>query len=83
MVRLGPTIFIECQLRSGCRLEIMPPRRVVRGHPSRMNVDPYDQGVPNAPKVQPQGEVTNAEFWDDIRMSSQVVTNQARQQRGV
>jgi len=32
--------------------------------------------------VQPQGEVTNVEFWDAIRMLSQVVTNQAAQQRG-
>uniref|UniRef100_M1DZR4 Gag-pol polyprotein n=1 Tax=Solanum tuberosum TaxID=4113 RepID=M1DZR4_SOLTU len=30
-------------------------RRVVRGHPARRNVE--EQGVPNAPKVQPQGEV--------------------------
>ena len=41
--------------------------------PSRRNVEPLDQGVPNAPKVQPQGEVTNAEFRDAIWMLSQVV----------
>ncbi|KAG5571081.1 hypothetical protein H5410_060847 [Solanum commersonii] len=33
----------------------MPPQRVVRGHPSRRNIE--EQGVPNAPKVQPQGKV--------------------------
>uniref|UniRef100_M1DG07 Gag-pol polyprotein n=1 Tax=Solanum tuberosum TaxID=4113 RepID=M1DG07_SOLTU len=38
-------------------------------------------GVRNAPKVQPQGEVTNHKFRDAIRMLSQVVTNQARPQR--
>ncbi|WMV07929.1 hypothetical protein MTR67_001314 [Solanum verrucosum] len=68
----------------------MPPRRVVRGRPSmrnvdgcpsRRNVDPEDQGVPNVPEVQPQGEVTNTEFRDAIRMLSQMVTNQARNRR--
>uniref|UniRef100_M1DSS9 Uncharacterized protein n=1 Tax=Solanum tuberosum TaxID=4113 RepID=M1DSS9_SOLTU len=34
---------------------IIPPRRAVRGHPSRRNVDHQDQGVPNAPEVQPHG----------------------------
>ncbi|XP_049372732.1 uncharacterized protein LOC125837697 [Solanum verrucosum] len=65
----------------GEAFEIMPPRRVVRGRPARRNVDPPDQGVPNAAKVQPQGDVTNAKFWDRgvtvIRMFSQVVANQA------
>ncbi|WMV41911.1 hypothetical protein MTR67_035296 [Solanum verrucosum] len=56
----------------------MPPRRAVRGCLGRRNVDPQDQGVPNALQVQPQGEVTNVEF----RMLSQLVTNQAGQQRG-
>ncbi|KAH0706534.1 hypothetical protein KY285_012312 [Solanum tuberosum] len=32
----------------------MPPRRAVRGRPTRRNVE--EQGVPNAPKVHPQGE---------------------------
>ncbi|WMV50498.1 hypothetical protein MTR67_043883 [Solanum verrucosum] len=59
----------------------MPLSRVVRGHPSRRNVDPQDQGVPNAPEVQPQGQVTIVEFRDAIRMLSQVVTNQVGQQR--
>ncbi|KAH0665107.1 hypothetical protein KY285_026313 [Solanum tuberosum] len=42
----------------------MPPRRAVRGRPARRNVE--EQGVPNAPEVQPQGEVTNAEFREAI-----------------
>ncbi|WMV59252.1 hypothetical protein MTR67_052637 [Solanum verrucosum] len=40
-----------------------------------------DQGIHNAPKVQPQGEVTNPKFRDAIRMLSQVVTNQVGPQR--
>ncbi|KAG5584723.1 hypothetical protein H5410_045157 [Solanum commersonii] len=63
-----------------CFQIIMPPRRAVKGHPARRNVE--KQGIPNAPKVQPQGEVTNAEFREAIRMLSQVVTNQVGQQRG-
>ncbi|KAG5572313.1 hypothetical protein H5410_062079 [Solanum commersonii] len=51
----------------------MPPRRFVRGHPARCNVEPQEQELPNAPEVQPQGEVTNTEF---------PVTNQVGQQRG-
>uniref|UniRef100_M1D9C9 Gag-pol protein n=1 Tax=Solanum tuberosum TaxID=4113 RepID=M1D9C9_SOLTU len=58
---------------------IMPPRRDMRGHLTRHNIE--EQGLPNAPEVQPQGEVTNAEFWDAIQMLIQVVTNQVGQQR--
>ncbi|WMV51630.1 hypothetical protein MTR67_045015 [Solanum verrucosum] len=58
----------------------MPLRRAVSGHPARRNVE--GQELPNAPEVQPQGEVTNVEFREAIRMLSQVVTNQAGQQRG-
>ncbi|KAG5576254.1 hypothetical protein H5410_056388 [Solanum commersonii] len=50
------------------------------GHPARRNVE--EQGVPNAPEVQPQGEVTNAEFREAIRMLSQAVTNQVGQKKG-
>ncbi|KAG5586662.1 hypothetical protein H5410_047096 [Solanum commersonii] len=58
--------------REDLKKGIMPPRRVVRGRLARINDDPQDQG----------GEVTNAEFWAAIRMLSQVVANQAGQQRG-
>ena len=44
---------------------IIPPRKVVRGRPARRNVE--EQGVPNAPEVQLQGEVTNDEFHKSIR----------------
>ena len=57
----------------------MPQRTIVRGLPRR-NVE--EQEVPNSPDLQPQGEVTNAEFREAIRMLSQVVTNQVEQQRG-
>ncbi|XP_015081426.1 uncharacterized protein LOC107025074 [Solanum pennellii] len=55
----------------------MPPRRVVKGRPSRKNVEPQEQGVPNAQNVKPQGDVTNVEFREAIRILSQVVTNQS------
>ncbi|XP_049381293.1 uncharacterized protein LOC125845820 [Solanum stenotomum] len=59
----------------------MHPRRGVQGCHARRKFE--DQGVPNAPEVQPQGEVTNAEFQDAIQMLSQVVTNIDCQQRAV
>ncbi|XP_049365279.1 uncharacterized protein LOC125830116 [Solanum verrucosum] len=58
----------------------MPPRKAFRGRPARRNVE--EQELPNAPEVQPQGEVTNAEFIEAIKMLSQVVTSQDGQQRG-
>ncbi|WMV50683.1 hypothetical protein MTR67_044068 [Solanum verrucosum] len=57
----------------------MPLRRAVRGRPARRNVEPQEQGVPNAPEVQPQGEVTNAKYCEAIRMLSHAVTNQVGQ----
>ena len=54
----------------------MPPQRVFKGYPARRNVGSQHQGLPNAPEVQPQGEVTNVEFWEAIQMLSQGVTNQ-------
>ncbi|XP_049373843.1 uncharacterized protein LOC125838859 [Solanum verrucosum] len=60
----------------------MPPRRAERGRPARRNIEPQNQELPNAPEVQPQKEVSKAEFREAIRMLSQVVTNQAGQQRG-
>uniref|UniRef100_M1D144 Gag-pol polyprotein n=1 Tax=Solanum tuberosum TaxID=4113 RepID=M1D144_SOLTU len=59
---------------------IMHLRRAIRGRPARRNVE--EQELPNAPEVQPQGEVTNTEFCEAIKMLSQVVTNEAGQQRG-
>ena len=59
----------------------MPPLRAARGRPARRNVEAQEQELSNAPKVQPQGEVPNAEFHEAIRMLSQVVTNQVEQQR--
>ena len=60
----------------------MSPRKVIRGRPARRNVEAHEQKLPNAPDVQPQGEVTNAKFWEAIRMLSYEVTNQVRQYRG-
>ncbi|WMV45267.1 hypothetical protein MTR67_038652 [Solanum verrucosum] len=59
----------------------MLPRRVVRCRLVRRNVESQEQGVPNAPEVQPQEEVTNVEFPEAIRMLSKDVTNQAGKQR--
>ena len=55
-----------------------PPRRVTRGRPTRMNVD--EPELSNAPEVQPQWEVTNAEFREAIRMLREAVTNRVKQQ---
>ena len=51
----------------------MPPRRVVRSQKVKWNVE--EPEVPNAPNVQPQEDVTNAEFHEAIKILSQVVTN--------
>ncbi len=58
----------------------MPPRRVGRGRLPRRYVD--EQELPYAPGVQDQGEVSNDEFREAIRILSQAVTNQIGQQRG-
>ncbi|XP_069151833.1 uncharacterized protein [Solanum lycopersicum] len=58
---------------------IMPPQRATRGHPSRRCVEPKEHELLNALKVQPQGEVINAEFHEAIRMLSQAVTNKVGQ----
>ena len=60
----------------------MPPRRSGNGHPSRSNIEPQEQELPDAPEVQPQGGITKAEFLEAIRMLSQLVTNYVSQQRG-
>ena len=52
---------------------IIPPRRESKGG-LRRNVE--EQELPNSLEVQPQREVTNAEFWEAILILSQVVTNQ-------
>uniref|UniRef100_M1CJC6 Uncharacterized protein n=1 Tax=Solanum tuberosum TaxID=4113 RepID=M1CJC6_SOLTU len=36
-------MVLKCRPRPGCRLEIIPPRRVVRGRLARRNVDPLYQ----------------------------------------
>ena len=51
----------------------MPPRRVGRGRLPRRYVD--EQELPDAPGVQDQGEVSNAEFREAIRILSQAVAN--------
>lgn len=55
----------------------MSQRKAVRGCPAIRNVEEPD--VPNAPNVQSQGEVTNAEFREAIQMLSQEVTNKFAQ----
>ena len=56
-----------------------PPQRGARGHLSRRNIEAKEQELPNAPKMQSQGEDTDAEFCEAIRMLSQVVTIQVGQ----
>lgn len=51
----------------------IPPWREARGRPVRRNVE--KQGVSNAPEVQPQGEVTNVQFIEAIRMMSRATEN--------
>uniref|UniRef100_M1DVI9 Uncharacterized protein n=1 Tax=Solanum tuberosum TaxID=4113 RepID=M1DVI9_SOLTU len=58
-LRDDPKYFLN-RFKQYLALKIIPPRKVVRGRPARRNVE--EQGVPNAPEVQPQGEVTNDEF---------------------
>ena len=58
----------------------MPPQIAVKGRPARRTVE--KQELPNAPEVQPQGEVANVDFREAIRMLSQAVTNQVGQRRG-
>ncbi|XP_049406277.1 uncharacterized protein LOC125869923 [Solanum stenotomum] len=57
----------------------MPPQRAAEACPVRRNAEPQEQGVPNAPEVQPQIEITNVEFCEAIWMLRLVVTNQAGQ----
>ena len=52
----------------------MPPQREAIGCPTRINVEELE--LPNAPKVQPQEEVSNVEFIKAIRILSQVETNE-------
>uniref|UniRef100_M1DFL9 Retrotransposon protein n=1 Tax=Solanum tuberosum TaxID=4113 RepID=M1DFL9_SOLTU len=58
----------------GQREIVIPLRRVGRGRFPRRYVD--EQELPYAPGVQDQGEVSNAEFREAIRILSQAVTNQ-------
>lgn len=48
--------------------KIMPLQRDVRGCPTRKKVE--EQRVLNAPEVKPQGEVSNVESCEDIKMLS-------------
>ena len=59
---------------------IITPRRPARARLVRKNVE--EPELPNAPKVQPQGEDSNVEFKGPIRMPSQVVANQVGKQIG-
>ncbi|XP_049394793.1 uncharacterized protein LOC125859114 [Solanum stenotomum] len=49
---------------------IMPLQKAVRGGPARRNVE--EQELPNALEVQPQGEVTNAEFREEEPDTSRI-----------
>ena len=59
----------------------MPSRKAARGRPFRRNVKLQEQGVPNAPNMKPQSEVTNAEFYEVVWMLIQVVTYQVGKKR--
>lgn len=62
-----------------CIFKIMHVWRVVKVLFARRNVK--EQGVPNAPESQPQTEVINVEFYEAIKMLSQVVTNNVWQKK--
>lgn len=51
----------------------MPPQRAIKGHPIFHNIE--EQGLPNAPEVQPQGEIINFKLREAIRMFTHAITN--------
>ena len=51
----------------------MPPQRAIKGHPIFHNIE--EQGLPNAPEVQPQGEILNFKLREAIRMLTHAITN--------
>ena len=52
----------------------MPPRREAIGCQTRRNIE--EQELPNASEVQSREEVSNVEFMEEIRILTQVETNQ-------
>uniref|UniRef100_M1D9T4 Gag-pol polyprotein n=1 Tax=Solanum tuberosum TaxID=4113 RepID=M1D9T4_SOLTU len=83
--KITKIVRFSCGFHQGIdptRYIIMTPRRAFRGRPARRNVE--EQGVPNAPEVQPQEEVTNAEFCEAIRiLNAERVELAAYQMKGV